>query len=102
MVAEAVAASTVVVAAVVFTEAVVVEASTVVEATEVGITARHAAAAMAAVGTAARTAVAGITIRCLLAAHIRPGALATPTAQPVTEDMRRATVATVQQAVALA
>lgn len=88
--AEAVAASTVVVAAVVFTEAVVVEASTVVEATEAGITARPAAAAMAA----------AITIPCLLAAHFQPGALATLTARPVTEDTRRATVASVQQAVA--
>lgn len=90
--AEAVAASTVVVAAVVFTEAVVVEASTVVEATEAGITARPAAAAMAAV--------AAITIPCLLAAHFQPGALATLTPRQVTEDTRRATVASVQQAVA--
>ena len=98
MAGEAVAASTAVVAAeAVFMAEAVVEASTVVEATEAGITARPAAAAMAAVGTAARTA-AGITIPCLPAAHIPLGALATLTAQPVTEGTRRATVA-VQQAV---
>ena len=109
MAGEAVAASTAVVAEAVSTEEAVAEAvsteeavgeaSTVVEATEAGITAHPAAAAMAAVGTAARTAVAGIAIPCLLAAHIPPDALATRTAQPVTEDTRRATVATVQQAV---
>jgi hypothetical protein len=98
MVAEAVAASTAVVAEAVFM-AEAVAASTAVVATEAGITARPAAAAMAAVGTAARTAAAGITIPCLPAAHIPPGALATLTAQPATEDTRRATVATVQQAV---
>jgi hypothetical protein len=90
----AVAASTAVVAEAVFMEVVAV-ASTVAEATEAaGTTARPAAAAMAAVGIAAHTAVAGITIRCLLAAHIPRDVLATRTAQPVTEDMRRGTVAT--------
>jgi hypothetical protein len=100
MAAEAVAASTVVVAAgAVFTAAAAVAAaSTVVEATEAApITARRAAAAMAAVGIAAPTAVAGTTIRCLLAAHIPPDAPAIPIVRPVTGDMRQATAATTQQ-----
>ena len=92
MAAVAAVASTVAVAGAVFTEAV---AATVEAA---GITARHAVAAMAAVGIADPMAVAGITIRCLLAAHIPLGAPAIPTVRPVTEDMRRATAATTQQA----
>jgi hypothetical protein len=97
MAAEAVAASTAVaVAEAVFTAAVVA-ASTAVEAAA-PITARREAAAMAAVGIAAPTAVAGIIIRCLLAAHIPPGAPAILTARPVTGDMRQATAATTQQA----
>jgi hypothetical protein len=79
-----------VVAVAVFMEAVVVASTAVVaEATEAAGTIARPAAAM----------VAGITIRCLLAAHIPRDVLATPTAQPVTEDMRRATVATAQLAV---
>ena len=89
----AVAVSTAVVAGAVFTEAV--EAT--VEAAD--ITARPAAAATAAVGIAAPMAVVEITIRCLLAALIPLDALAIPTVRPVIEDTRRATVATVQQAV---
>jgi hypothetical protein len=79
-----------VVAGAVFTEEAVVVASTVAEATvAAGTTARPVAAAMAA----------GITIRCLLAAHIPRDVLATLTAQPVTEDLRGATGATAQLAV---
>jgi hypothetical protein len=94
MAAEAaeVASTAVVAAGAVFTEAV--EAT--VEAA--GITARHAVAAMAAVGIADPMAVAGITIRCLLAGPIPLGAPVIPTVRPVTEDMRRATAATTQQA----
>jgi hypothetical protein len=97
MAAEAAVASTVVVAGEAFTVAVVVEGSTVGAEAEL-ITARPAAAAMAG-GTAAPSVGAEITIRCLLAAHILPVAPATLTAQPVTEDTRRATVATVQRAI---
>ena len=90
MAAEVAVASTVVEAGEAFTVAVVVEVSTVEAATEAElITARPTAP----------TAGAEITIRCLPAAHILPGAPATLTAQAVTEDTRRATVATVQQAV---
>jgi hypothetical protein len=72
------------------TEEAAVLASVAAGATEaVGTTARPVAAAMAA----------GITIRRLLAAHTPRDVLATLTAQPVTEDLRRATVAIVQQAV---
>jgi hypothetical protein len=91
MAAEAAEASTVAAGAV-FTAAV--EAT--VEAAD--IIARPAAAAMAAVGIADPMAVAGITIRCLLAAPIPLGAPAIPTVRPVTEDMRRATAATTPQA----
>jgi hypothetical protein len=91
MAAEAAEAASTAVVVAVFMEAVVVASTAVVaEATEaVGTTARPAAAATAA----------GTTIRCHLAAHIPRDVLATPTAQPVTEDMRRATVATAQLAV---
>lgn len=90
MAAEAAGAST----------AVVVEVSTVAEATAAaGTTARPVAVVMEAAGTAAPMVGAGTTIRCLLAAPIPLGVPAILTAQPVIEDSRLATAATVQQVV---
>lgn len=92
MAAEAAEASTAV--------AVVVEGSTVAEATAAaGTTAHPVAVVMEAVGTAAPTVGAGTTIRCLLGAPIPLGVPAILTAQPVIEDLRLATAATVPRVV---
>lgn len=76
------------------------EGSTVAEATAAaGTTARPVAVVMEAVDTAAPMVGAETTIRCLLAAPIPLDVPAILTAEPVIEDLRLATAATVQQGV---